>query len=87
MQGGEHLQFLVKNNLVSITPSTDFDKIYTTKLEKITGLTDKEAKETAADVSSLTEESMLLKDSKAKEVNYPFSILFSSFQTFLHSRN
>ncbi|KAF3936967.1 hypothetical protein ABW19_dt0208242 [Dactylella cylindrospora] len=75
-EGGRHLEFLVKNNLLDLQPDTELDRIYKTKIEDVTQDADKEAIKKAAEVGKmdeaaeehLQEEFELIEEPRAKEV-------------------
>ncbi|KAK6526979.1 hypothetical protein TWF281_010176 [Arthrobotrys megalospora] len=78
LQGGRHLEFLVKNNLLDPQPDTQLDRIYKTKIERVAEDVeiDKETIKQAAEAGvmdeaaeeHLQEEFELIEEPTAKEV-------------------
>ncbi|RVD86404.1 uncharacterized protein DFL_004681 [Arthrobotrys flagrans] len=78
LQGGRHLEFLVKNNLLDPQPDTQLDRIYKTKIERVAEYVDidKETIKQAAEAGvmdeaaeeHLQEEFELIEEPTAKEV-------------------
>ncbi|KAK6512281.1 hypothetical protein TWF481_001171 [Arthrobotrys musiformis] len=78
LQGGRHLEFLVKNNLLDPQPDTQLDRIYKTKIERVVEYVDidREKIQQAAEAGimdeaaeeHLQEEFELIEEPTAKEV-------------------